>query len=129
MSFIAWIRRAGIILLWGSAHSSVIMGEVTKSEVIEAVRHAGAETERRLLDLLMSDFYAGLSAYYKNKGQNGFMALERFQFALERAIGDIRETAHLVDDKERHAAVLKIHQNWQQAFGRAPLPNRPSLTA
>ena len=113
----------------GEAHASFPLESVsgvTPEEISEAVRYPGAETERRLLDLLWADFYLAQAAYYKNKSQSGFMALERFHLALERAIGDIREVAHIPSDPDRSAAALKAHQNWHQAFLRAPKPNRPS---
>jgi hypothetical protein len=78
-----------------------------------------------LNDLLRADYHAALSKYYRNREKGGFMALERFQLALTRAIGDIRTVAYMKDTTTRQAEALKISNNWPQAFERAMIKNPP----
>ena len=103
-----------MLSLWSGAFA-----HVTEEEILKASRYAGAEAECTLNDLLKSDYHCFLSLYYKNKKEAGFMALERFNLALRRAIGDLRAAAHIKDSNLREREVLKAFHNWQQAFSIA----------
>jgi hypothetical protein len=97
------------------------------SPVHHATQYPGCQTEKLLNDLLRGDYHAALSKYYRNREKAGFMALERFELALTRAIGDIRTVAYIKDLKERQVEALKISTNWRQAFERAMVKNTPPL--
>ncbi len=92
---------------------------VTPIEVQAAVRYHGPQTEERLNDLLKSDYHEAMSNYYFNRTNTGFVALERFDLALTRAIGDIRTVAYLPHPEERRARALHALTAWQRALQAA----------
>jgi hypothetical protein len=96
---------------------------VESSTIQQATQYPGCQTEKLLNDLLRADYHAALSKYYQHREKAGFMALERFELALTRAIGDIRTIAYIKDLKERQSEALKVSKNWQQAFERAMVKN------
>lgn len=100
-------------------------GLVSVDMVEEAAKYPGVETEQRLKDLLRSDYHTGQAKYYLNRHKNGFMALERFNLTLERAIGDIREAAYIKDDEARREKVHALFANWQQGLRRPLAKNQP----
>ena len=92
----------------------------------EIARYPGPQMEKKLKDYLKADYHCGLACYYTNTEKAGFMPLERFLLSYEKAIGDIREAAHIAEDDKRCTETQRIVQNWQAAFSRAqikdPLP-------
>jgi len=115
-----WIL--GGILGWPLS-SLASHGGSTIDQIKSATQYPGCQGEKLLNDLLRADYHAALSQYYMNREKAGFMALERFELALTRAIGDIRVVARIKDFKERQIEALKIFKNWQQAFARAMIKN------
>lgn len=75
--------------------------------------------EKTLNDLIRSDYHAALSLYYQNREQAGFMALERFELALGRGIGDIRELSSIKELDQRQKKALEAYESWNAAFKRA----------
>lgn len=107
------------------AYTPETEGLVTDSMVIEAVKYPGVQAETHLKNLLRADFHQAQGRYYLNRDKAGFMAQERFLFALEQAIGDIRIAAYINDDGVRQTKTLQLFKNWQQAFKRAQVKNAP----
>lgn len=92
---------------------------VTEAEIYGAVAYPGEAAEVKLKDLLRADYHQGKAHYYLNREKAGFMALERFDLALERGIGDIREVAYIKEDGVRTKRAVQIAMNWKNAFERA----------
>ena len=103
--------------------SEPLFAKIKPADVERAVTYPGAQTEKYLNDLARSDYHAYLAEYYKNREDAGFMALERFELALTRAIGDIRLAAYIKENKKRTKEALRIFHNWQAAFARAKVKN------
>ena len=101
------------------------LAQITPDQVVNAAQYPGQQAEKALNDLLMADYHAALSTYYLNREKAGFMALERFELALQRAIGDIRIAAYIKDIDKRASQVKETFQNWQAAFKRAQIRNIP----
>jgi hypothetical protein len=92
------------------------LGLITIEEIQLSAAYPGPQTEKKLKDLAKADYHYGKALYYKNQQKTGFIALERFELALERAIGDLREAAYILDESMRKAKVTQIFYNWQNAF-------------
>lgn len=97
---------------FGHAHT-------TADQVLGASQYSGGQMEKKMNDFLRSDYHEALSLYYANRDQGGFMALERFELALQRGVGDIREASSIKDKKLRQDKALEASLSWQQAFRRA----------
>jgi len=98
---------------------------ITKDQILAAAEHAGHQAEKKLKDLLRADYHTALGLYYLSREKAGFMALERFELALERALGDIREAAYIKEKEKRFEQLLTAFQNWQNAFYRARFRDAP----
>jgi|GEM_PF-2793909 len=101
---------------------------VTEAMVLAAVQYPGEECQRQLLYYVKSDYHGGLALYYAHPEKGGFMALERFDLALERAIGDIRELKNMKDDAARKEKAVLLFKNWKKAFERAPVAGELNLS-
>lgn len=103
--------------------STAALAQVEECHILESIQYPGQQAEKKLNDLLMADYHQALATYYQNRDKAGFMALERFELALQRAIGDIRMTVYIKDTNTRRSKVLEAFQNWRQAFKRAQIKN------
>lgn len=103
----------------------IVFGQVNVDNIKKASLYSGPKTEKKLNDLLRSDYYKYLSDYYLKKEEAGFMALERFDLALTRAIGDIRIVSEIKDTSQRQQLAIEAFNNWTAAFGRAQIKNMP----
>jgi hypothetical protein len=110
-------------LLIINAFSCPSFSDVTKEMIKENAQYSGLKTEKKLNDLLRSDYYQQLSTYYLNKKDAGFMALERFELAFIRAIGDIRILSQEKDNTKRQELAIEAFNNWTTAFKRAQIKN------
>lgn len=99
----------------------VALSHVDEPQIKNAVQYPGCQAEKELTDLLRADYHAHLSTYYQNREKAGFMALERFELALTRAIGDIRDLAYIKDTPLRLQKALDAYHNWTLAFKRAQI--------
>lgn len=99
--------------------------DITKDLIQKSVLYPGPKTERKLNDLLRSDYHKHLSTYYLNKKEAGFMAQERFEMALTRAIGDIRVLSQIKETQKRQQLALEAFNNWTAGFKRAQISNMP----
>lgn len=101
-------------------------GFSTQEDIAYAVQYAGAPAEKKMKDLLKADYHLAQAHYYRNREKAGFMALERFELAHDRALGDIRELIHIKDDLDRQQKALDAHRSWIGGFQRARFKDTPA---
>jgi hypothetical protein len=126
-SGVSWVlasaRMTFFCFLIFSTHA---FSNIPPDQILSAVKYPGCQMEKKLNDLLRADYHEALALYYQNREQAGFMALERFELALQRGIGDIRELSFIKELDRRQQKSLEVAKNWQAAFKRArekSLPN------
>jgi len=108
-----------------SSSSPAAADRVNIENIKNASLYPGPKTEKKLNDLLRSDYHQYLSEYYIKKEQAGFMALERFELALTRAVGDIRILSEIKDLTKRQSLAVQAFNNWTAGFKRAQVSNMP----
>ncbi len=114
-----------LLIIISASSSPAAADRVNTEKIKNASLYSGPKTEKKLNDLLRSDYHQYLSEYYLKKETAGFMALERFELALTRAIGDIRILSEVKDLAKRQKLAIEAFNNWTAGFKRAQVSNMP----
>ena len=109
-----------------AADEKAVLLPISKSEVSECAKLSGHSFENKMRLLLKVDYHYNLALYNRHREQAGFMGLERFSLAYDRALGDIREASLEKDLKEKEKKAVKAYVNWQGGFQRAKIAQQPS---